>query len=451
MSEVLKDKFLLIFIALIWWCCLIETFGLINWHTLESNVPGADAPDYLQYSYDLYHETPKGHLWRPYLYALIIGIPFHFTESLIMQRLFILSIHVMSWLFVCCGIFDLLRRATHRKIAWYGALTFLTLLSCTIQTCEWMTETLYSALLFGIFRSGYDGFVAQKKGAFHWMNFYWGLASVVRPIALLPYFSFLAGMAIYFGVRRQDWKPSPIIFFYLFAFSVLAPQYGLMHKTFGEYKFSYISDRSLYVYTLPKAEGIAKTGFTGLDLVKNRTLFIQAYENNYNSQVAKIEACTTPQQTAALITASNQSEIRKHSNTPMRFFWVHLLNMRLNFKDGYHYFKNISMGMYPTFANTPRLKNLYKKVSYVTALQNIILSSALIALFLYSWRKPWRIHTIPSEKQWILFLSTFSVGMMLLSGFSTGQGDRCHQPLFSAAILLIFYGIHKVRMVAKEL
>jgi hypothetical protein len=382
-----------------------------------------DPVSYWDAARAFYTEGGKPHPLRPFFYPFLIGLAPYLGASKATSFWVAIGINIGCWLGTVVFIYKTLITHTNAKIAFIGALIFVSNTSNIVNCWSVLAESLFHFLIMG---ASYFllKYLSNKNHSFYFIAFisFFSWALITRPIYSALLF-FLFPLFIW-AIFKRYLKPSLAAISLLIFLSTVGLNMYKMRQTYGNWTLSYIGECAVYTFygayakvaTLQKS--LKQTG---------DEWFIEC----------KKRSDETPRRNDAIPWTALSSMVK---NDLQQQFKDNKIGLSIAFiRDILSNSCGSSGDIFflTDFKNNPRLSFYQKVVFWWGRLQNIC--NSLVALFIIPFFVL-RSRTYLFQKNrpvfWILVInSCLSIYTILASAVSFSQGDRFHLVVLGLSIV----------------
>lgn len=392
-----KFHFFIIIIGLLW----VALFDIVT----QMSSQGIIYPDS-----NSYHESAKnlyvfyrGHNYRPILMAIINGLPYLFGSSDASIFVFSFYVNLFCWLAFLIILFEILKDFVSVKWAFVSTVFTIFFVGNTAYIFHILTENIY--MLF-IITAIYFLLKFYKEKNFWCLAI--SLAILVLSMLIKPGSKFLAIVFVLYFMRIlfNKYKSKMMFFLYGSFFLVFVQCAGLKYQ-FGNFTLSYIDAVTYYNYIGTRAINY-KSGKEFSQFKNPRAIYIFSFECKDQKTIAKDDLL---------------NQVKYNTFNLMKAYLWDGIN---NTKSG-----NICIEDCRNLNNNSYF-NFSKQLLFdISKWQNRIFSILGFLLAFYYFFKNYKKEKIFS------IISFFILYTILLSGISSGQGDRFHVITLPFAIILI--------------
>jgi hypothetical protein len=361
-----------------------------------------DCDNYLESAQKMYHKF-TGHYYRPMVMAFITGIPYLFDSSDAGIFQWSLLVNVFCWLGTSILLFEIIKQFTKEKIAFGFAVLPFFIFGNIALNFHLLTENIF---VFFIMCAFYLLFQYYKTGKFWYLSL--SLSLLLSSMLVKPGAKFLAIIVTLFFIKEifRNYKSKSMIFIYGSLLMITIQVVG-MKAQYGDFTISYIDGVTYHNYIFSKAECF-KNGETYHQINNSRAEYLFGLDFTDQKRVALEDA---------------KQQVKNNFPNVVKAYFDNLLE---NFKSGN--------------ACVFDLKNHQDKSGFLfwkslvfdcTKWQNRLFTVLGVLLSIY-----FALQYYNREK--LYFFVAFFIGyIILLSGISSGQGDRFHLVTFPFAVLLL--------------
>jgi hypothetical protein len=392
-----RYQFLIVLIGL---CCL----GLFNLllQLGKQTIVYPDSLNYLESAQYIYLKF-KVHYYRPMLMAFITGLPYLFgsTDTGIFR--WSVFVNVFCWIGAAIVLFEILKDFIQEKTAFWFAVSSFLILGNLALNFHLLTEHIF---VFVTILAFYLLFQYYKTNRFWYLSL--SLALLLSSMLIKPGVKFFALILALFFIKEviRNYKQKSALFIYGSLLLILIQLVG-MRAQYGNFTISYIDGVTYHNYICSKA-----------DCLKNG----KEYNQIDNQRAAYLFSLSYPEQKRV---AAEDLKFQIKANFP-NMVKAYFSDLAENSKSGNAFVQDLQ-----NKDNSGSFDFWKDFVFGVTKWQNRILTllGAFFSVFFLfkTSRKPTPV----------TFVSFFIVYIIVLSGISSGQGDRFHLVVFPFTVLLL--------------
>lgn len=361
-----------------------------------------DSDNYLESAQKMYLKF-TGHYYRPMVMAFITGIPYLFGSSDAGIFQWSLWVNVFCWLGTSILLFQIIKSFVNEKIAFGFAVLPFFIFGNVVLNFHLLTENIF---VFFIISAFYSLFQYYKTGKFWYLSF--SLSLLLASMLVKPGAKFLAIIVTLFFIKEifRHYKSKSMIFIYG-SLLMIAIQVLGMKAQYGDFTISYIDGVTYHNYLFSKAECF-KNGKEYNQINNPRAEYLFGLDFTDQKRVALEDA---------------KQQVKNNFPNIIRAYFD---NLQENAKSGNTCVYDIVNHEHKS--NFPFWKSM---VFDITKWQNRLFTVLGVLLSIYFALKYY-------NKEKLYFWVAFFIGyIILLSGISSGQGDRFHLVTFPFAILLL--------------
>jgi len=361
-----------------------------------------DSSNYLESAQKMYLKF-TGHYYRPMVMAFITGLPYLLGSSDAGIFQWSLIVNVFCWLGTSLLLFQMTKEFLSEKIAFiFAMLPFFTIGSAVLNY-HLLTENIFT---FFIFLSFYCLFRYYKTNNFWFLSF--SLSLLLSSMLIKPGAKFFALLMLLLFLKTvlKNYKTKSMILIYGSVLMILIQIVG-MKVQYGDFTISYIDGVTYHNYLFSKA-----------DCFKNG----KEYHQINNPRAEYLFSLSFPDQKRI---AAEDAIHQMKTNFP-NVVWAYGHNLLENTKTG-----NACVIDIVNKKNTGYFE-FCKAVAYDSSKwQNRLFTLLGFLVSLYYIRQ------LFTRKSGEALMAMFVLYTIMLSGISSGQGDRFHLVTFPFAIFLL--------------
>jgi hypothetical protein len=380
-----------------------------------NQIPAGDSATYWAASRRLYFEGFQAHPLRPYLFPVIIGLPFFVDSAATEFVLYVQCLNFGAWLLTILAIVRCLLFVVNNRLAFIGGLLFATQIGSIGINGQVMTEPIFTCCLAW---AAYFCMKSQNSG--HQNDILKGIgfitaATLIKPTVLPILFLFIVPLLIWLKIKG----PLSIKGFLIALTLICLPiggQFYNMKRSFGHTTFTYLSSENLYLFLLAYTHLLKETGsYTaasqnwGTETTKRRASIKTAVEQGMDVKSATDSLCyqdlkKSVSENPTLILAAFGRAIL--SNTKGESYFINKETDNLSFGE-----------------------DLLKRLSVI---QNIFFTLLVFVNWLLAWLMSRK--RLPYRGAYRI-ITTVALGIVLVSGLVFAAGDRLHLPIGPLSII----------------
>lgn len=406
-----KQAYLLLLSSVVF--VAVTTLFQVYDNTKLADYRAADSYSYEEAAHFIYHLGGQPHPTRPFLYPLIVGIPYLFSSDYNVFLTFNYAINACFWLLTVLFIYKSLILITQTRYAFTLSLLFACNLSNIFINPQILTESVYTFTLALILFFLTKYFVKHEIRHLTTAIALFVLSILIRPSGLILALLIVPLYLAYLYKKKHIAQIVAVVA--VLCLPLL--QVVKMGQHNLNFTISNIGNETLYYYLCSYAEGVKKTNYA----YSNYALMQSEYEK---------------------IRAARGAEMEKMEKMEKEDYWKHIDDMStqdfryqlmVNSKGlAFTYTRNLVSNCVAFSNASMNLENpcnksyfnFIKKMSmYITRIQNTLYSLSILAtpFILLYFRK--RI-----QNKSLLYLQisllTIAIYTILISGISFAQGDR---------------------------
>lgn len=403
-----KQAYLLLLSSVIF--IVVTTLFQVYDNAKLADYRAADSYSYEEAAHFIYHLGGQPHPTRPFLYPLIVGIPYLFSSDYNVFLTFNYAINACFWLLTVLFLYKSLVLITQTRYAFALSLLFACNLGNIFINPQILTESVYTFTLALILFFLTKYFVHHKINSLTTAVALSILSILIRPSGLILVLFIVPSYLIYLYKKRYITQ----IMTTVAVLCLPLLQVVKMGQHNLNFTISNIGNETLYYYLCSYAEGVKRTNYP----YSNYALMQSEYEKIRSARVAGMEKM------------GKEDYWYRMNDMSTRDFRYQLM---VNFKGlAFTYMRNLVSNCVAFSNASVNLENpknrsyfsLIKKISmYITRIQNTLYSLSLLVtpFILFRFRK--RI-TNKSLLYLQITIVTIAIYTVLISGISFAQGDR---------------------------
>lgn len=361
-----------------------------------------DCDNYLESAQKMYLKF-TGHYYRPMVMAFITGIPYLFGSSDAGIFQWSLWVNIFCWLGTSILLFEIIKGFAKEKVAFGFAVLPYFILGNVVLNFHLLTENIF---VFFIMLAFYLLSQYYKTGKFWYLSL--SLSLLLASMLVKPGAKFLAIIVTLFFIKEifRNYKSKSMIFIYG-SLLMIAIQVVGMKAQYGDFTISYIDGVTYHNYLFSKAECF-KNGKEYHQINNPRAEYLFSLDFTDQKKVSLEDA---------------KEQVQNNFSNVVKAYFDNLLE---NFKSG-----NASVYDIVNHKQTSYFSFWKSVVFDVTKWQNRLFTMLGVLLAFYFILKFYK------KDKFYFFVAFFIGYIILLSGISSGQGDRFHLVTFPFAILLL--------------
>lgn len=360
-----------------------------------------DCDNYLESAQKMYLKF-TGHYYRPMVMAFITGIPYLFGSSDAGIFQWSLFVNIVCWLGTALLLFEIIKHFLAERTAFVFAILPFFILGNVVLNFHLLTENIF---VFFIMLAFYLLFRYYKTGSFWYLSL--SLSLLLSSMLVKPGAKFLAIIVTLFFIKEifRNYKSKSMVFIYG-SLLMIAIQVVGMKAQYGDFTISYIDGVTYHNYIFSKAECFKK-GKTYHQINNPRAEYLFSLDFTDQKKVALEDA---------------KQQLRNNFPNVVKAYFDNLLENSKSGNPSVFDLKNHQKKSYFSFWKST--------VFDATKWQNRFFTLLGFLLAVYFGLKYYK-------KDRLYFFVAFFIGyIILLSGISSGQGDRFHLVTFPFVILL---------------
>jgi hypothetical protein len=248
------------------WLLLLGFAGLLfalfafYFQLYQNLTPAPDSTTYWAASRQLYFDGFQAHPLRPYLFPLIIGLPYLVDKASPDFVFYVQCLNFLAWLLTIWAIVKSLLFATNNRFAFIGGLLFATHIGSIGINVHVMTEAIFTCCLAwsayfclkNTFNKPQEGNIFKAVGLLT-------AAALVKPTVLPILFLGVVPLLLWLKIKQKLTLKGLIIGLALI-FVPISGQFYNMKRCFGHTTFTYLSSENLYLFLLAYTDLLKETG-----------------------------------------------------------------------------------------------------------------------------------------------------------------------------------------------
>jgi hypothetical protein len=395
----------------------IAFFGIVAIYAqLYVNImPAGDSASYWAASRRLYFDGFQADMHRPYLFPLIIGLPFLANPAATDFVFYVQILNFLAWLATIWAIVRCLLFVVNDRWAFIGGLLFATQIGGIAINGQVMTEPIFTCCLaWAAYFCIKNQVLGRENDIFKAVGFITA-ATLIKPTVLPILFLFIVPVLIWLKIKG----PLSIKGFFIAFSLILLPiggQFYNMKRCVGTATFTYLSSENGYLFLLAYTHLLKETGsYTlasqnwGPETTMRRNTIKTAIAQGMDVKSATDSLC--------------YQDLKKALSENPRLIIQSWGRAMLSNTKGESYFinkepDNLTLG-----------QKLLKGLSVV---QNIFFTLLVFFNWLLAWLMP---------RKWLKYrgsyriITTVALGIVMVSGLVFATGDRLHLPIGPLSII----------------
>lgn len=387
----------------------------------QNLVPIPDSSTYWAASRQLYFGGFQAHPLRPYLFPLIIGLPYLIDNASVDFVLYVQCLNFLAWLLTIWAVVKSLLLATNSRLAFIGGLLFATHIGSIGINVHVMTEAIFTCCLaWSVYFCLKNAFYAPKEGNIFKAVGLLTAAALIKPTALPILFLGVVPLLLWLKVK-QKLTFKGLIFALTLIFIPISGQFYNMKRCLGHTTFTYLSNENLYLFLLAYTHLLKETGSYaeasqnwGNEREKRQATIETAVGQGMDRKWAMDNLC--------------QEDLKKAVSENPELLAASLVRAIISNTKGESYFidntQTSSAHRYFDF-----WRRFFKRLS---VFQNIFFTSLAFLNGLVAWIVP---------RKYLFYRDTYRIvtslalGIIVISGLVFAAGDRFHLTIVPLSII----------------
>ena len=226
----------------------------------QNLVPAPDSATYWTASRQLYFDGFQAHPLRPYLFPLIIGLPYLINLTSADFVFYVQCLNFLAWLLTIWAIVKCLLLTTKSRFAFIGGLLFATHIGSIGINVHVMTEALFTCCLaWSVYFCLKNAFNAPKQGNIFKAVGLLTAAALIKPTVLPILFLGVVPLLLWLKIKQKLTFKGLMLSLTLI-FVPISGQFYNMKRCFGHATFTYLSSENLYLFLLAYTHLLKETG-----------------------------------------------------------------------------------------------------------------------------------------------------------------------------------------------